>query len=209
MRSGHLPALALVLGLAACDSKSDASSAAATPAGPKYAPLLTKELVAPIAKGLVVGESTREQLATAFTLGETTIDKRLGGAAKVEHNGEPAIHVVIEAADPILGGTAWLTRTKDGDEQLQRLVLQTTSTDTCAWMLDNIGKVDGTSKRAGSNRKFGKEGEGVSYSAGTADGSKPVGIQCYPIKRDDKPMQEITYGVDGESSTSTMMNKDG
>lgn len=204
--SRYLPLATLVLATAiACDAKPDATATAgAVQAGPKYIPALTKELVAPAAKGMVVGSSTRKEFDAAFPAAETIVDKRLGGTGKVEYNGAPATHVILAATATLLGGTAWFTHEADGTDRLQRLELRIKGTETCAWNTANLGKVEGTGRRPGSNRRFGGPSN---YTAGTADGSMPVGIECNPA--DAEPIETLTYVVDDPSGGSMTMSREG
>lgn len=198
-------ALACVVLVAACDSKSDAAAASSAATGPKFAPVLTAAMVPPPAKGMLVGSSTKKDFDAAFKSTEVVVDKRIGGNAKVEYNGEPASHVDIAAAPPVRGGTAWFTREADGTDRLQHLELRLETSDTCAWNTTTLGKVEGTNRRPGSNRKFGGPS---SYTAGNADGSKPVGIECTTSTKDGVASEVLVYSVDSESGNSKSMSRE-
>lgn len=198
-------ALAGVAVVAACDSKSDAAASSTEAAGPRFKPTMTAELVAPAAKGMIVGTSTKKEFDAAFKSSEVIVDKRIGGNAKVEYNGEAATHVIIAAASPVRGGTAWFSREADGTDRLQHLELRLETSDTCAWNTTTLGKVEGTNRRPGSNRKFGGPS---SYTAGIADGSKAVGIECNTSTIDGVASEVLSYGVDAESGTSKTMSRE-
>ncbi|MBX7080039.1 MAG: hypothetical protein K1X88_12665 [Nannocystaceae bacterium] len=203
--------LAIALVLVACDEKKDTKTEAAPAAASAtvYEPALTKELVPAIAKGLVLGSATRKELEAALPVAEAVIDKRLGGNAKVEYNDAPAIQLSLAKSDAIARGTAWLVRDAGGEDRLARLELVTTQLGVCDWVRDHIGKLDGATKRPGSNRKFGAEGKLLSYTGGTADRSQPVGIECGPLQVDGVAAESLVLGIDSTSSTSMVVSREG
>lgn len=60
----------------------------------------------------------------------------------------------------------------------------------------------GTSKRPGSNRKYGGEKGGATYTAGSIDGSIAVGIECHPSVIDGAPVETLVYALEGKDGTS-------
>lgn len=196
---------ALVL-FVACKSDAPASSAS-TPAPTVYEPKLAAELVPPAAKGLVLGVASDEDVVKAFGAGETKKDKSIGGAIVVQYNDKPAMHIDLPAKDEVLEGEAWLVPDGDGKPRLQLLALTLKAGETCKWIETNVAKDEATKRRPGSNRVYGKDGNGFELTAGTSDGSAPVGISCHGSNRDGVAIESIEYSIESERGRSMMMNE--
>lgn len=200
--------LVLALLAPACSDESAATPAPAADSGPAYAPKLTQELVAPAAKGLVLGVATEKDVTAAFGAGEIVKDKSLGGTAKVLYNEAAAVRITLPAKDDVVQGVAWLAAEGAGEPKLQRLELVMKKNDSCKWIETNVGSVDGTTRRPGSNRKFGPGKGGGSYTAGTPDGTKAVGIDCHPSIRDETAIETLSYAIEGKNGTSSSVQPD-
>jgi len=203
---GMTPArLLLALGLLvlACEPES-ASAPAPAPAGPKYEPMMSKELVAPAAKGLVLGVATEKDVTAAFGAGEVVKDKSLGGTAQVEYGEAKAMQIVLPAKDDVLGGEAWLVPDASGEPRLSRLAISVKTPGTCKWIDENVGKHEAAKKRPGSNRVFGKNGE---YTAGNHDGTIPVGIECHTVTRDGVAQENLDVSLEAGGGRSMRVNK--
>ena len=201
------PVLALALCLATSCGKDEPSASASAPAPTVYEPKMTAELVPPAAKGLVLGVATDADVTAAFGAGETKKDKSIGGAIVVQYNEKAAMHIELPAKDDVTGGEAWLVPDDGGKPRLQRIELRLKSTGSCAWLETNVGKFDATKSRPGSNRKYGKDGRGVDYTAGTADGTQAVSIECQPVMRDGVQGESVTYSIETPNGRSMMMNE--
>lgn len=201
----HRPLLALVLLVPACDDKKDDAAPAPAPAaGPKYQPMITKELVPPAAKGLVLGIATEKDVTAAFAAAEVVKDQALGGAAKVEYSGKPAVMIELAPKDELVQGNAWLSG--EGEPKLARLELVLKTTDTCTWVEDNVGKLEGAKDRPGGGLVRRKYGSGE-YTAGNADGTIPVGIECRASKREDVAVEVLEYRLEPDGGVSMMANR--
>lgn len=200
------PILAFVVLVAACKSEAPAASAS-TPAPTVYEPKLSAELVAPAAKGLVLGVATDEDVVKAFGAGETKKDKSIGGAIVVQYNDKPAMHIDLPAKDDVLKGEAWLVPDGDGKPRLQLLSLTLKAGEACKWIETNVGKHEASKNRPGSNRKYGKDGNGFELTAGTTDGTAPVSIACHGGNRDGVAIENLEYSVESERGRSMMMNE--
>lgn len=196
-----------LLVLAACDEAGSAATPT-TPSGPKYTPVMTAELVPPALKKLVLGVATDTELVAAFGPGEVVKDKSLGGTAKVQYADKPALRITLPARDDVLEGEAWFVPDADGKHRLQRLWIVLKTTDTCAWIESHVGSLPGSTKRPGSNRKFGGTKGGLSYTAGSTDGSQAVGIECNASERDGVARESLTYALESESGSSMMVQMD-
>lgn len=200
------PALVLFVLCAACKSEAPASSAS-TPAPTVYEPKLSAELVPPAAKGLVLGVATDEDVVKAFGAGETLKDKSIGGTIVVQYNDKPALHIDLPAKDEVIAGEAWLVPDGDGKPRLSMLSLTTKAADTCKWIEANVAKHEASKRRPGSNRVYGKDGNGFELTAGTTDGSAPVGVSCHGGNRDGVATESIEYSIESASGRSMMMNR--
>jgi hypothetical protein len=197
--------LALALALAACSEESTAPTpAAATPI--VYEPKITAELVPPAAKGLVLGVSTEKDVTEAFAPGEIVRDKSLGGTAKVAFSDKPAIMMELAEKDAVVKGEAWLVPDAKGEPRLARLELLLRTTDTCQWVEDNVGKHKAAKDRPGQGFVRRKYGPGE-YTAGNADGTIPVSIECRASKKDDVAIEVLDYSIDPENGRSMMVNR--
>lgn len=196
--------LVLVLLTPACDKQEDAAPAPAPEAKTKYEPMMTQELVPPAAKGLVLGVATEKDVTAAFGAAEVFKDKSLGGDVTVEYSDEPAVMIELVAKDELVQGSAWL-RGK-GEPKLARLELVLKTTDTCKWVEDNVGKHAASKDRPGQGLIRRKYGPGE-YTAGNADGTIPVGIECRASKREDAAVEVLTYGIEPDGGVSMMMNR--
>jgi len=198
----------LVLALLASACSEESAAAPAPAPGPEYAPRLTKELVAPAAKGLVLGVATEKDVTAAFGAGEIVKDKSLGGTAKVLYNEAAAVRITLPAKDDVVKGEAWFAADGGGEPKLQRLELVMKKNDSCKWIETNVGSVDGTTRRPGSNRSYGPGKGGGSYTAGTPDGAKAVGIDCHPSIRDQTAIETLSYAIEGKNGTSSSVQPD-
>jgi hypothetical protein len=196
----------LVLVLASSCSK-EPEPTASTPAPTVYEPKLTAELVPPAAKGLVLSKSSDADVIAAFGAGETLKDKSIGGTIVVEYNKKPAMHIDLPAKDDMLGGEAWLVPDDAGTPRLSRLELRLKTPGTCAWLETNVGKFDATKWRPGSNRKYGKDGRGIDYTAGSPDGTQPAGLECHPVTHEGVAYESLAYSLETPDGRSMMMNK--
>lgn len=201
----HRTLLVLVLLTPACDAKKeDAAPTPAAEAKTKYEPMLTKELVPPAAKGLVLGLATQQDVTAAFGAGEVVKDEALGGDAKVEYSGKPAVVIQLAAKDELVRGEAWLMG--DGEPKLARLELVLKTTGTCKWVADNIGKHEAAKNRPGGGlmrRKY-EEGE---YTAGNVDGTIPAGVECQASTREEQAVEVLEYRLEPDGGVSMMMNR--
>ncbi len=198
--------LAFALVPVACDESKDTKNET-TPAAASatvYEPAMTKELVPAVAKGLVLGVATRKEVEAALPVSEAMIDKRLGGDAKVEYNGAPAIQLTLGKRDAIVRGTAWLVRDTGGEDRLTRLELASTQGGVCDWVREHIGTHEAATKRPGSNLRFGVEGKLLNYTAGTVDRSQPVTIECNPTKIEEVAAEWLTFGIDTAAGSSML-----
>jgi hypothetical protein len=200
------PLLVLALLTFACseDSAAAPAPAPAAEAGPKYEPMMTKELVPPAAKGLVLGVATEKDVTAAFGAGEIVKDKSLGGTAKVEYGEKPAIQIALPAKDDVVSGEAWLVPDAGGEPKLARLSLVVKSAGNCEWITANVGKHDAAKRRPGSNRVFGKKGDST---AGSVDGTIPVGIECNPSTRDGVAVESLDYSLEPGGKRSMLVNE--
>lgn len=198
--------LALAFALGACDSKSDAAPAAST--ATKFEPALSAELVPPALRGVVAGQSTDVEVIKAFGEGTVLADTSLGGKGKVSYSDVAGVRLTLTAKDDVQRGEAWFVPDASKVLRLQHIELVTTTADTCKWIATNVGAREGATKRPGSNRSFGARGEGVSYTAGTPDGSVAVGIECNPSERDGVAIRTVTYSVESANGR-TMMAQEG
>jgi hypothetical protein len=98
----HRTLLVLVLLVPACDDEKDAAPAPVVEAKTKYEPMMTKELVPPAAKGLVLGLATEGDVTSAFAAAEVVKDEALGGTAQVEYGGKPAVMIELAAKDELV-----------------------------------------------------------------------------------------------------------
>ena len=199
----HRALLVFVLLAPACDEKQQ-EAAPAPAAKTKYEPMMTKELVPPVAKGLVLGIATQADVTAAFGAGEVVKDEAIGGDAKVEYSGKPAVMIELPAKDELVRGEAWLTG--DGEPKLARLELVLNTTDTCKWVEDNVGKHPGAKNRPGGGlmrRKY-EPGE---YTAGNVDGTIPAGIECQASTREEKAVEVLEYRLEPDGNVSMMMNR--
>jgi hypothetical protein len=197
-------ALTLLVALS-CSKEPEPS--ASTPAATVYEPKMTEELVPPAAKGLVLGKASDADVITAFGAGETLKDKSIGGTINVQYNEKPAMHIDLPAKDDVLGGEAWLVPDDGGTPRLSRLEVRVKTPGTCAWVETNVGKFDATKRRPGSNRKFGKDGRGLEYTAGSPDGTQAVGLECHPSTQDGASFESLAYSLETPNGCSMMMNK--
>lgn len=191
---------ALVVALGACDSKSD--PVAAAPTATKYAPALVAEFVPPALRGVVVGQSTDVDVIKAFGEGTVLTDASLGGKGKVSYSDVAGVRLTMTAKDDVQRGEAWFVPDASKTLRLQHIELVTTNADTCKWIETNVGAKEGSTKRPGSNRKFGARGDGVSYTAGTPDGATAVGIECKPSDKDGVAVRTVAYSVDSAKGRS-------
>jgi hypothetical protein len=169
----------------------------------RHQPALTADLMAPAAAGLVPGRATQAEVAAAFEVTATVKDESLGGDAKVEYGGQPAIKLTLTGED-ILRGTAWLMPDAGGEPRLQSLELTLPAeAGACAWILDNIGKHPEASRRAGSNRKFGPQKGGAAFSGGSPDGTLPADIDCMPSVRNQVATEIVNYALVPAGGRST------
>jgi hypothetical protein len=204
MIAARLRALLVVLLACSCSEESTPASASAAPAGPKYEPMSSKELVAPAQKGLVLGVATEKDVTAAFGAAEVVKDKALGGTAQVEYGEAKAMQIVLPAKDDVLGGEAWLVPDASGEPRLSRLAINVKTPGTCKWIDENIGKHEAAKKRPGSNRVFGKNGE---YTAGNHDGTIPVGIECHTVTRDGVAQENLDVSLEPGGGRSMRVNK--
>ena len=167
--------------------------------------MVGKELVAPAAKGLVLGVASEKDVVAAFGAAETVKDKSLGGDAKVEYGDAPAIQIVLPAKDDVASGEAWLVPDKAGEPRLSRLSITLTTTGTCKWIDENIGKHEASKHRPGSNRKFGTNGE---YTAGNSDGTIAVGVDCHTVTADGTTRETLEYSLESSKGRSMLVNRD-
>jgi hypothetical protein len=159
--------------------------------------------VPPLMAGLVPGVATEADVTAVFAASETVKDKTLGGTAKVEYNEKPAIQATLAPKDPIVRGSAWFVPDDGGGPaRLQRIELVTKEPGTCKWIVDNVGKDPEASRRAGSNRKFGKLEGGANYSGGSPDGTLPADITCHPSTRDGAAIETVVYAIVGTGGSS-------
>jgi hypothetical protein len=205
LRAAASLVLSLIVGVSACDDEPAPASAPTAEAGPKYEPKIDASLVAPAAKGLVLGVATEKDVVAAFGAGEVVKDKSLGGAAKVEYSDAPAIQIALPAKDAVVSGEAWLVPDKAGEPRLSRLSLTLTTTDTCKWIDANLGKHEAAKRRPGSNRVFGKNGE---YTAGNSDGTIAVGVDCHTVTTDGTTRETLEYSLEASSGRSMLVNRD-
>jgi hypothetical protein len=195
--------LLLLLVASACSQKGGDSGTA------QYEPKLTAELLPPAAKGLVLGSATDADVAAAFGAGETKKDKTIGGKIVVQYNDKPAMHLDLAVKDDVVYGEAWFVPDDAGKLRLHRLELQLKTTSTCAWLKTNVGKIEATKRRPGSNRKYGADGRGLEYTAGSPDGTQPVSIECHPTTRDGVEVEVLDYSLETSKGRSMMMNENG
>lgn len=200
----HRSLLALALLAPACDEKKDDAAPAPTAAATKYEPMMTKELVPPAAKALALGVATEKDVIAAFGAGEVVKDEALGGAVKVEYGGKPAVMIELAAKDEVVSGEAWLMG--EGEPTLARLELVLKTTDTCKWVEDHVGKLAGAKERPGGGLVRRKYGPGE-YTAGSADGTIPVGIDCHASKREDVAVEVLEYRLEPGGDVSMMVNR--
>jgi hypothetical protein len=179
----------------ACDEEK-ADPAPAPAAAPVYGPKMTEELVPPGAKGLVLGVATEKDVTAAFPAAKIVKDQRLGGRAKAEYGGQPAVRLDLAASDDLVQGAAWLRSEADGEPKLVVLQLALKTKDTCKWIEEHVGVHEGSKGRGGfafaPRRAYGP-GE---YTAGSADGSLPAEIFCHPSERDGTPVEQLEYRLD-------------
>ena len=197
--------LAFALLVPACSDPPASSSTQSAPAGPKYEPMVSKELVPPVLKGLVVGTASDADLSVAFGQGKLAKDKSFGGASKVEYSDAPAVRVTLPAKDDVVDGQAWLVPDTAGKLVLQRIEITTKTSGTCAWVESHIAGLPGAKNRPLSNRVYGKEGRGWALTAGTPDGSQAVGIDCGPGTRDGVAVETVSYTIEPGGGVSMMV----
>jgi hypothetical protein len=152
----------------------------------------------------VLGLATEKDVTAAFGAGEVVKDTSLGGTAKVEYSGKPAVMIELAARDELVQGSAWLMG--DGEPKLARLELVLKTTDTCKWVEDNVGKHEGAKNRPGGGLIRREYGPGE-YTAGNSDGTIPVGIECRASKREDTAVEVLEYSLEIDGGVSMMMNR--
>jgi hypothetical protein len=81
------------------------------------------------------------------------------------------------------------------------------TTDTCKWVEDNVGKHEASKNRPGGGLVRRKYGPGE-YTAGNADGTIPVGLECRASKREDVAVEVLEYHLEPGGGVSMMMNRD-
>jgi hypothetical protein len=201
--------LLLLLTIVACDDKKPAEATPTpTPApGRTFEPMLTEDMVAPAAKRLVLGVATVAEVAAAFGVGEIAKDKSLGGTARVEFNDKPAVRMKLPAKDGLVEGEAWFQPIANGQLRMTRLALLAKASGNCEWIGKIVASLPNTTRRPGSNRVFGKEGNGYGLTAGTTDGTAPIGIECHPSERDGVAVESLSYTIEDSGGVSMMVQE--